>query len=584
MFTPRQIGIIAYLIGKDEFVSGEQLAANFDLGKKTLQSEIRDLENQLAGDCRIISGPKGYRLEYLTATAREHLHAELEAYGGKNSLGIRPSSFVLYLLFQQNYVSMQQLADSFYLSKTAVALEILTVKRWIERYDGLTLEVSGQQGIRIVAEEQRKRVYCAKFGNLFAFQSVPFPKEVSDGYATCLEAASQVLQAALPENGYLITGEEFRKISRFIAVSILRSRMGYPRGKGREGQTPNGLLRQISSGILGTTQYQLQPAELADIWALLEESNVLLPPAFHDTKTELERQLNRMEERLRVVTGLDVDTFFPDRLLVLQYLDKAARRMKAGNVAINHYNEDIVRRYPLEVHLMYRLLLEYFGGHVTKETSFMALFLSNGLGQCRDGLSILLVSDQSPSISCQIEAALRQCADGHSITLTVLPRYVFENDPEIKKNYDLLLATDQETLLKYPEFSLIPCVLFPEDENTLSRLLGKATEKKRTFTHQEILRVYLREETINDPGEADLSEIIGYPHDGFQSYHTFGKKNIYIGRIAPDMLPQITVYDLQRPVSFQYKKIYKIIFACYPEGKAGILPFFHTVMELIRQS
>ena len=56
---------------------------------------------------------------------------------------------------------MQQLADIFYLSKTAVALEIDTVKRWIDRYAELDLEISGTKGIRILASEKRKRIYCA---------------------------------------------------------------------------------------------------------------------------------------------------------------------------------------------------------------------------------------------------------------------------------------------------------------------------------------------------------------------------------------------------------------------------------------
>lgn len=56
MLTFRQISIVTYLLGNDDFVSGAQLSARFNLGKTTLQKEIRDIEHQLRDDCRIAAG------------------------------------------------------------------------------------------------------------------------------------------------------------------------------------------------------------------------------------------------------------------------------------------------------------------------------------------------------------------------------------------------------------------------------------------------------------------------------------------------------------------------------------------------
>lgn len=580
MFTLRQIGIIAYLIGKGDFVSGEQLSARFAFGKKTLQAEIRDLEDQLGDDCRIISGSKGYKLEYLTETARNRLYAQLDAYGGWSNMGIRPSAIALYLLFQESFVSMQQLADEFFLSKTAIALEIPTVKRWLERYHALTLEVSPQRGIRIGGNEHHKRIYCAKFGNLVAFQCAPFPAEIWKDYISYLNAAGQVLQTLLPESGYLLTGEGYREISRFIAVSILRSRMGYILEENCRIPEQESFLQLLSCSIEQETQYRLQPSELEDIAALMEESCTLLPPT--DDDTELEQRLFQMEQRLGEITGLEDRRFFPEHNLVLQHLKKMTHRMQARDVAVNQDNEDILRRFPLEVHLMYRLIPEYFGGYVSKETSSMALFLACGLQQ-RHTLTVLLVSDRNQSIISHIKTTLEQRSDGYEIEITVFPRYLFENQPEMRSHYDLLLTTDQETLLRYPDFFLTPCVFFPKDVESISRLLQKVVMQKQDSLHRNILERYLHHETVSNNGTEFLTDIINCPHDGFQSYHPFGNKNIYIGRVAPGETPLITVYHLKKPVNFHYKKISKIIFVRHPEGDPNMLSFFDAVMEILQE-
>lgn len=51
---------------------------------------------------------------------------------------------------------MQKIADIFFLSKTAVSLQIKTILRWIERNPKLELEVSSTKGLKIIAEENSK--------------------------------------------------------------------------------------------------------------------------------------------------------------------------------------------------------------------------------------------------------------------------------------------------------------------------------------------------------------------------------------------------------------------------------------------
>jgi len=65
-------------------------------------------------------------------------------------MNARASSIVIYLMFQKDYVSLQQLADLYFLSKTAVALELKTIERWVERNENIELEISTSKGLKLL--------------------------------------------------------------------------------------------------------------------------------------------------------------------------------------------------------------------------------------------------------------------------------------------------------------------------------------------------------------------------------------------------------------------------------------------------
>ena len=51
---------------------------------------------------------------------------------------------------------MQKIADIFFLSKTAVSLQIKTILRWIERNPKLELEVSSTKGLKSLLKKIQK--------------------------------------------------------------------------------------------------------------------------------------------------------------------------------------------------------------------------------------------------------------------------------------------------------------------------------------------------------------------------------------------------------------------------------------------
>lgn len=582
MLTNRQIDIIAGLLFRTGWVTSEQVSEYFNLNKKTIQIEIKNISEAMGKECVIVSSyHKGYCLEYISEEAKRYIYQEVMNHGGRTSLGIRPSSFVLYLLFLKSYISMQKLADTFYMSKTAVALEIKTVKRWVERYDGLKLEVSNQKGIMLHAGEARKRVYCAKFGSVHAFQSMPIADEIVKEYENYMIKTKEILLSFCTRFDCTITGEEFRKNARFIAINILRSRMGYSCEDTLQHYEESPEIQWLALQIKDEIHYELLHTELGAIRIMLEESSRLSMDS--DLDWGMDTKLCALEERIGGILDIPHNSLFTKREMVLHHISKMKRRFQAGNVAVNHYNEDIVLRYPLEVHLIYRLIPECLGMKITKEYSFLALFLASGLNVYRDSVSVLLVSNQNMSIISQIEEVIRQIAMFHVRQFKVVPGYLFQAQPSVCQDYEILLTTDKEEMfLDYP-FFLINCILMRKDMAGLNSYLFKKQEELRQKKRIDIKNKYLTEESIDcgKAGTCTLEQILGKDVDDSYSLHTFGNENLYIGRVCPLTETGIRVYSMPRPVHFLNKKIGRVILAQFKEGEAGIFDFFDVVSDIL---
>lgn len=70
---------------------------------------------------------------------------------------------------------MQDLADRFYMTKAAIALKIEMIKKWMDRFEGIDLEVNRINVFMVHGNERKKRAYCAQNGTIYAFKSLPLP-------------------------------------------------------------------------------------------------------------------------------------------------------------------------------------------------------------------------------------------------------------------------------------------------------------------------------------------------------------------------------------------------------------------------
>lgn len=586
--TIRQIDLVAYLLNCGQWRTSEQLSETFGLNKKTIQSEIKCICDLLDAECEIDVHPrKGYRLAELTENGRQKLRDTIRFYGDtRNSVGVRPSSLVLYLLFQDDYVSMQHLADGFFLSKTTVASEMETVRRWIARRTDLTLDISSVRGIRLEGNELRKRMYCVNHATRTAFGSLPFSPEIKEKYVNYLDGCREIIQKLMVVHKYLLTGESMFQISRFIAISLLRTQMGYllPTDIVEPEDIPP-LVCDTASQLGQKLGITLRQTEQQSVSALLKTCDRISNGLSFSDKTPvipgiLSEQLNLFEERLCQLLNVPFQPLFQDRKQVLQHVYNMILRRRNNQVAVNHYNEEIIRQYPLAVHLTHRLLPECFGLDISKETSFFSLLVQSAIHKLKREISVLLISNQNMPVAQQIEGWLRTKGEIPIGDFHVLPAYAYELQPQIKEEYDILLTTQKETLILHPEVYLIPPIMTQDEMDQLNFFIKALLEERRIHMQNSLREKYMQEQTIDEPN-TDLYALLGCQDDGTLSYHAYSSVYLHVARLAPDIDTGIRIFHLSKPITFRHKRVKELIFTQFCQGEDFIFDFDQTVSDIL---
>ncbi len=578
MVSIRQIKIIVYLLNEGGWVTGDDLADFVSLNRKTLLSELDEIENYFGADCVIETGRKGYRIDYLSDSAREEMASMVRGIG-EPSLRQRSSVILIYLMFLHDYISMQELADRFYLSKTAVSLEIDVIRRWMARNPELQFEVSKTNGIRLAADESVIRIFLSKFATVEAFQQLPFHVELAETYSAALSGAQSVVSCALEYYECTATGEMYRRMIRYYAVSIMRNRLGYPRRQEElriSEQDADFWRTVIAENFAGDT---VENAELNDFHNFFNACDFLDrpdPDPVHFIR--MKENAVRFDRCVRYLLGYE-EPVISDLKAAAEYLSGMDRRTELGYVAVNNINEYIAAKYPLACYLTYRYFHECFGHEASRESSFFSIQIAGTVARRRRPVSILLVTNNNESVIRGIKDDMSHLVPDAEVK-KVMPDYRFEAASEDDSVYEIFLTTEMNIILNDPRFHYIQPVMKEKARFELVKYLND--EKQAAFRNrsEEVLKKYYRRITSN---EAEIRSLRQRYLSDPEEVRMYPRKCALLIRIKDGIKPEIIEHQLNKATVFGSRKIRSLLEVSFPKGGEETEEFFAAVSELLKE-
>jgi lichenan operon transcriptional antiterminator len=565
LLTDRQIKIIAYLLGKKEWSTSDQVSFNLKINKKTIQNDIKQISELLGSECLITSNnSKGYKIVEISDNLCCTLYRDLESIGGSDHLSLRPSHFIMYLLFSNDYVSMQKLSEVFYISKTAVSIDIYTVKRWINRYEGITLEISGSKGIKIHASEERRRQYCSKFVTTKSVYSIPIDKHLINNYNFILINVDNVFKKILFKCNFILSGDEYKKICRFVSISKFRTDNGFLRGDVIKISSHILIIECLLHELYINFNYQFTKEEVSDFEALFEESCTIHGHEFAEVK--IYDAINEFENKIREFLKINNDgKRIVDKDLLAFHVSKMNMRSDSNNVLINPSDEKICTSYPLEVHLVKMFFPKCFNLNNNKELSYIALFLCNNLSLKIIKKKILLVSNSNSSVLYQLKRRLIEGVGNIIEDVDFIPIYLYEYNKNVKFEYDILLSTDPELFFIEKECYYIDKVLSNDDLSMVSNIIYDYNENLKLKNRKIIENKYYKGEFLIRDDSVDLVAVINELNSDFVSSHVLKNDTLYIIKMMNGSDSVIIKYKINKSILVNQKKVNKIIYvSCDP--------------------
>lgn len=575
----RQLQILVVLRNKNHWITSEELAEALGTNKKTIQTEIKNMLAIYEKKIIIQSNKRsGYFLESIESETKQQIIQEVTKHKIYSSMDFRASTIVTYLLFQKGYVSMQKIADIFFLSKTAVSLQIKTILRWIERNPKLELEVSSTKGLKIIAEENSKRIFLSLVGTETVIQHARLPQKISTIFSNIMPTVQKTLKEVLISYNYIVSGEDFIRFSRYLVLTILRREELLEKTNRYTLFIP--MVETLTKKLSSELPYSFSNQEKQAIENRLLELNYLM---INDEKNkEIEKNLRAFEQTIIRFLDLPVSLLFHETEFLLTHIKQMKTRMDAGHNTMNHFVQKIISRYPLEIYLIRRFFPIHFQLRPNlAESAYLVLYLAEALNPFRKQGEILIVSNQPISILNTLKKQIQQSMNMWIKECRIEPVYLFKNQSNKITEYDAILTTEQELIFEWDDLIYLPSVLDEFESSEIYQILREkltiVEEKKKT----KLLDHYYKEENqIKIHKKIDSIQQLISPSSDLVML-PLNAETLLCCLIKSQVETKITEYQLEIPLIHQQRKIKRVFFVSFDYKRNDILVFFQAVSDLL---
>lgn len=221
--------LLKILEGKRRRLKVEELLEHYQITKKTLRGDVKEMEDFLRGQGK----PDGICIEENYIELKEGIDLEeagravyqMDAYDYKMSLDERKIYIILTLLYCDSYYTMQKLSDELYVTRNTIINDCKVVEQYLEQF-GVRLTSKSKRGICLEYDAE-KIVLC--FIDMFhgmmpdvQTENGFFPRYIEGkiGFIYRLSDVIQYENQYIRENSVLFANEVFYEIGICIYVML----------------------------------------------------------------------------------------------------------------------------------------------------------------------------------------------------------------------------------------------------------------------------------------------------------------------------------------------------------------------------
>jgi len=490
MFTHRQLTILFYLISNNEGLTSKDLAYSLDVSTKTIQLEIKKINQMIKDEEKIItSTKKGYFIKNISTEARAEVISAIEQNKNKIFGSDRMNKIITLLLFENDYISMEKLAKRFFISKSAINSDLSMLWRLREGTDDAKLEVSLTKGLKIHALESTKRYILSKtLTNDFDLDML-----LLSDYGINIEEVKNklmyILEEAFIEYNYIVSGESLEIFKNYLLISIIRNKCGFKIEEKHSQVKMLPIMQYIIEKIQDELEFIFDVSELAYNQKKLNELNVLYDKQINTDNKQINNddmnyKVNVFMEKIKEDLDIDFQCSEEFRDMFLLHMEKLLLRIEDNHNNTNFHKREINSEYPMSAHIISEYLLPIFNLKIAEsEIAYLVLYIASEIENKKNPLRVLVISNFNASILYNLKTKIESNFANLSRNIDIIPLYLFNAKKHyLNERYDVVITTENEVLLLNSQAILIKSIISDKDITTIRNQVNKISlelEKER---------------------------------------------------------------------------------------------------------
>lgn len=233
----RQREIISTILNTDGFITGNKLAKVCNVSVRTIQLDIKDVNNSLEGYGIKINSiiKKGYFLDEKAKSIlkENNIIRSVIDYKYISETPMTPHERQMYIISKlaiKDYISVEELTDKLFVSSSTISNDINAAKKWLKENLDLNINYSLTKGIKLnVSEKQKRNIiswilsYKLNASSLTKQWNYLFEGEISEDDARLHHIINEITKGF----GYFLSGHSSQLFCFEILVAINRTQLGH---------------------------------------------------------------------------------------------------------------------------------------------------------------------------------------------------------------------------------------------------------------------------------------------------------------------------------------------------------------------
>ena len=387
----------------DEYISGAKLAKEMNISVKTIQKEIQVIRSLLQTyEIELISvTSKGYRLTAKDPLKLQTLKLNLvQSRNADPEYGMRywVKEVLRFLIEQPDYITVQELADQCFVSKSKMAEVVKEVKMVLTRYE-CRLEHKPYYGIRLAGKEMNLR-------KLIMLEQIPIYQlnSADEDKNNLTRKLTDIIVKVLVQERYLISDVVLENLVLYTYLMVQRvhkenlvEKLSMIRGviSGHVLQMANTIAKEISEQVGEVLPYpeieylalQLQAERTFD-------SRQAISP---ETEKIVAEMLAYIRETLNIDLTNDIDLRISLALHIYPMILRAKHDFQLKNVMANEIKASFPLSYDIAVTGSCFLLTHYNVRLGSDEISYLAVYFNLSLAnqvELQERKKVLVISSE----------------------------------------------------------------------------------------------------------------------------------------------------------------------------------------------